>query len=369
MMPLSLPATPVEAGRSPRGVRPVIVEIISQEDAQSDMTGAGDIHAGIGSEFDVHLVHLGDLANRLSRRSGVVSLATDNPRFDETLADILRSLQADIVHTHRFADLASVGYTARRAGVGHLIHTINDMTETGAGGGLSGISSVLKTHKPLLVMVSGALPEGFDLGNQPIACVPQGIDSARYEPGDAARARRRIGLPQHSPIVGCASPVEHLDTFLRAIMEVGDDVHVALFGDAKPDADQRRWLQQLNMEERVHVLGPWADPGHIYQAMNAYFHGPSALSYPRPVLASQAVGVPVVATAPTCGDTIGPTGGTLLETPSVPVLAAALNQSIIQTPRPAARQFIQANWNAEATLDAYRGIFASLTAKTGHASL
>lgn len=346
----------------------MIVEIVSQEDAQSDMTAAGDIHAGLGSEFDMHLVHLGNLANRLSRRTGVFSLAVDGPRFDEILADILRSLKAEIVHTHRFADLASVGYAARRAGVNHLIHTINNTTEMSTTQDLSSLSSILDIHKPLLVAVSGALPDDFDLGNRAIACVPQGIDSDRYGPGDTHRARRRIGLPQGPRIIGCASPIAHLDPFLRAIIEIGDDVHVALFGEAKPDAGQRRWLQQLDMEERVHVLGPWADPGHIYQAMDAYFHGPSAIPYPRPVLAAQATGIPVVATAPTCLNTIGPTGGRLLETPSVPVLAAALREAISASPQSAARQFIEANWNAGLTVDAYRDIFASLSSRVSRAS-
>jgi len=346
----------------------VIVEIVSQEDAQSDMTAAGDIHAGLGSGFDVHLIHLGDLANRLSRRAGVFSLAVDGPRFDEILADILRSLKAEIVHTHRFTDLARVGHIARRAGVNHLIHTINDTTEISAAPDLSELSSTLQIHKPLLVGVSGALPDDFDLGNRPLACVPQGIDSGRYGPGDAAPARRRIGLPQDLKIVGCASPIEHLDPFLRAITEIGDDVHVALFGDAKPDASQRRRLQQLDLEERIHVLGPWADPGHIYQAMDAYFHGPSAVPYPRPVLAAQATGIPVVATAPTCVNTIGPTGGRLLETPSVPVLAAAIREAISASPQPAARQFIKENWNVELTVDAYREIFAALSSRVSQAS-
>lgn len=367
-MPVSVPAIPFEIGRRAQGARPVIVEIVSQEDAQSDMTAAGDIHAGLGSEFDVHLIHLGDLANRLSRRSGVFSLAADSPRFNQILADILRSLKAKIVHTHRFADLASVGYAARSAGVDHLIHTINDTTEMSTSRDLSSLSSILNVHKPLLVAVSGALPDDFDLGNRPVACVPQGIDSDRYGAGDKDRARRRIGLPQGPLIIGCASPIAHLDPFLRAIIEIGDNAHVALFGEAKPDAGQRRWLQQLNMEERVHVLGPWADPGHIYQAMDVYFHGPGAIPYPRPVLAAQATGIPVVATAPTCLNTIGPTGGRLLETPSVPVLAAAIREAVSASPQPAARQFIKSNWDAKLTVGAYRDIFASLSSRISRAS-
>lgn len=369
MMPLPNSASPAPAGRKAQRVhRPVIAEIVSQDDAQSDMTAAGDIHARLGSEFDVHLVYLGDLADRLSRRNGMVSVAADNPRFDETLADILRSLRAEIVHTHRFMDLARIGYTARRAGVAHLIHTINDTTET-TGEDLSELSSILNVHKPLLVAVSGALPDDFDLGNQPVACVPQGIDSLRYEPGDATRARRRIGLPQNVPIIGCASPVTHLDPFLQAMVEIGDGVHIALFGAAKPDASQRGRLQRLDLEERVHVLGPWADPGHIYQAMSAYYHGPSAMAYPRPVLAAQAAGVSVVATVPTCRNTIGPTGGTVLQSQSVPDMVEAIRHAISEKPRPAARQFIKANWNADATVEAYRDIFAGLTAKSARTSI
>lgn len=367
-MPVSLRAIPHDVGRNPRGARPVIVEIVSQEDAQSDMTAAGDIHAGLGPDFDVHLIHLGDHANRLSRRVGALSLAVDNPRFDEMLVDILRSLQAEIVHTHRFADLARIGHGARDAGASHLIHTINDTTEIANGRDLSGLSSVLNIHKPLLVAVAGVLPDDFDLGNRPVACVPQGVDCHRYEPGNAERARRRIGLPQNAKIVGCASPIAHLDPFLRAIKEVDGDVHVALFGEAKPNAGRKRWLQQVDMEEKVHVLGPWADPAHVYQAMDAYFHGPAAIPYPRPVLAAQATGISVVATAPTCVNTIGPTGGTLMEMPSVPVLAAAIDEAIRKLPQPAARQFIESNWNADATVDAYRDVFDSLTAKAGRAS-
>ena len=111
-----LPSTiPFEPRRKVRSVRQVIVEIVSQDDAQSDMTAAGDIHAGLGSEFDVHLIHLGDLANKLSRRAGVFPLAVDNPRFDEALTDILRSLRAEAIffpRMRRTEDSASIANTA-----------------------------------------------------------------------------------------------------------------------------------------------------------------------------------------------------------------------------------------------------------------
>jgi len=185
------------------------------------------------------------------------------------------------------------------------------------------------------------------------------IDCGRYRPDLPAKARQKAGLPEHPRIIGCASPAAGLEVLLLALTKMEPDVHVALFGPAFPGAAERHTIRELNLDERVHVLGGWALPEVIHQAIDVYCHGPSDDRGSRPILAAQACGKPVVAGHPAEAGCVCPGTGQCLDEWSSDGLAAALDRAMSLSPAPTAREFVEENWCFAESIGAYESVFRS----------
>ena len=191
-----------------------------------------------------------------------------------------------------------------------------------------------------------------------------GVDCERYIPGDKARARRKVGLPAAPRIIGCASPAQGMAPLLETVFHMGEEVHLALFGNGRPGDPERALIKRLNMEERVHVLGAWARPETIFQAIDVYFHGPSGNSLPRPVLAAQACGKPAIACVPALSDALCPQTGRLAPLQFMPTLRHSLRCALDSAAPEVTRRFIVDNWNVEQSLEGYGALFKRLTERT-----
>ncbi len=345
--------------RSPHRRGPVVVEVASWRDARSDLTAAADIHAGIGDDFSVHLLRLHEPDLTPLPEDGVFQFSSRDPALAQKLEELFRSLQPDIVHTHRLEDFRTIAAAARRAEVSHLVHSLDSQTDAQPTRNSISMVTTLSGHDSVLVAMPGAAVNEA-VGDGRTFVIRPGIDCGRYQPGDVARARRKIGLPIGQRIVGCASPADHLDPLLKALFRLPQDVHIALFGPAILNAQQRMHLRRYNLEERIHVLGPWAEPQLIYQAIDAYFHGPGENPIPRPVLAAQASGKRVIATVPIHSGALCPRAGVLLPSPFVPAIVSAIKKTLSDSNAVSPREFIETNWNSGSSMRSYGELFRSL---------
>ena len=112
------------------------------------------------------------------------------------------------------------------------------------------------------------------------------------------------------------------------------------------------------------MLGAWARPETIFQAIDVYFHGPSGNSLPRPVLAAQACGKPAIACVPALSDALCPQTGRLAPLQFMPTLRHSLRCALDSAAPEVTRQFIVDNWNVEQSLEGYGALFKRLTERT-----
>lgn len=341
------------------GNRPILLESVTDRDAQGDLTCAIDLRDGLAEACDTHLLLLATTQQGGLERRDAMQIWSGNPNLPSELRSLLGNLQADIVHTHRIDELSTIGRAARQAGVPHIVHSVCGTITSAQKWQLDQLAALLEELSPLMIAPSEEAADRLP-GSAQIAILPTGIDCERYVPGDRVSARRKIGLPLKPKIIGRASPLKGLETLLQALFRMDPEVHLALFGPAQVGRAERELIRWLGLEERVHVLGAWARPELIYQAIDIYFHGPAGDCLPRAVLAAQACGKPVIACAPTLNRVLCPLTGRLAPIEYMPALLHSLRRSL-DSPKPeVTRQFILDNWNIGNTLKGYSELFDQL---------
>ncbi len=146
-----------------------------------------------------------------------------------------------------------------------------------------------------------------ELGAEPsrVHVIPNGVDLDRFQPGDRAAARRRLGLPPGGRVLVSVGHLGdrkgHRET-LAALARLPRDVRLVLVGgDSKAHRGGKRDLEQLaeslGLDERVIFAGPQpcARVSLYYQAADASVLASWREGCPNVVLESLACGTPVVA--------------------------------------------------------------------------
>lgn len=340
--------------------RPILMETVTENDALDDLTSATDLHDGMALDCDSHLLWLSNGRGENQSRRNSHQLLQNDPKLPGELQTLFESLRPDIVHTHRFEELTTVGHAARRAGISHIVHSVCGDVTGAEKWQLEQFTAVVDELSPLLIAPSEEAAEQLPASAQ-IEILPAGIDCERYAPGDQARARRKVGLPGEARIIGCASPLNGLEALLHTMFRMDGIVHLALFGQSRPAREERLLIKRLGLDERVHVLGAWARPELIFQAIDTYYHGPSGDCLPRAVLAAQACGKSAIACAPTVSRTLCPQTGRLTPTQYIPTLLHSLQRTLDSSEPELTRQFILDNWNTDQSREGYARLFRRIT--------
>lgn len=190
-----------------------------------------------------------------------------------------------------------------------------------------------------LVTVSEALRDTLiGLGVPPgrIACLPNGVDLARFRPGDRAAKRAALGL--HRPtIISVGNLLElkghHL---LIAALPHLPDVDAIIIGEGPMQADLERQAAVLGVAARVRFTGNLdrEDLVDHYQAADGLLLASSREGMPNVVLESLACGTPVIATAVGGVPEVieGPPAGLLLPERSPDAIVAAIRRLLADPP-------------------------------------
>ena len=140
-----------------------------------------------------------------------------------------------------------------------------------------------------------------------IQLVCNGIDTAHFEPGDRAAARRRFQLPADAPLVGMVAhlvPWKRHDSFLElaaAIHQTRADVRFVMAGrDLFHDHPQ--WCAQLErqvatagLSEAIVWMRDLNDVAPLLPALDVLVHPAAAEPFGRVLCEAMAAGIPVVA--------------------------------------------------------------------------
>lgn len=133
--------------------------------------------------------------------------------------------------------------------------------------------------------------------------IPNGIDTRRFAPNAAARARARaeLGIPEEAWVVGTVgrlSPEKNQGLLIDAMAPMLDPRrHLVIVGDGPERQQLQERAQATLRSELVHFTGARNDPEAWLAAFDAFALTSDSEGLPLVLLEAMAVGLPVVATA------------------------------------------------------------------------
>jgi len=143
-----------------------------------------------------------------------------------------------------------------------------------------------------------------------------GVPHRKQLKGHRKKLLHQLGIPPHARLIGASGPMtwdrryKDLVWATEILKVIRKDVHLLIIGDGPQSSQLRRFRDQVQIQDRVHLLGD-CDPDPILPILDCYWLGSSCESMPYELAEVMAAGVPVVATnLPTVHDLIvhGETG-------------------------------------------------------------
>lgn len=222
------------------------------------------------------------------------------------LTRLLRQRQVAAVVTVGAGDKMFWGrWAARRAGVPVVASALHS---TGWPDGIGWLNrrltpwtdafiAVARTHGEYLIHT-----ERFPADK--VAVIPNGVDTHRFAPSAAGRARirRELGLTDDVPLCGIVAalrPEKNHALFLRAAAQVLRGVPAATFlviGDGPLRGNLEQLARELGIETRVRFLGTQHEIPPWLAALDLFALTSDNEANPVSILEAMASGVPVVAT-------------------------------------------------------------------------
>lgn len=206
-----------------------------------------------------------------------------------------------------------------------------------------------------------------------IVSIPHGFEAKRSAVAPA-QARRRFGLPEGVPVMGCAArlhPTKRLDLAIRLLPRMPER-HLALAGQG-PDHDRLTALAaELGVADRVHFVGelqPTAIGGFL-AALDVFVFPTIAETFGLAAVEAAAAGVPVVATdLPVLHEVLevdGRPAALLVDTADVAAFAAAVDRIFAEPDLAdalrAAGSGLARRFSLDAMVDAYARLIDDVTA-------
>jgi len=218
------------------------------------------------------------------------------------VARALRQLRPDVVHTHGYRpDVLDAG-VARRLGI-PVVTTVHGFT---GGGWKNRFYEWLQSRSfrrfDAVVAVSWPLARRLERSGVPssrIHAVPNAWQP--MAPAlDRETARRILGLPPHSFVVGWVGRLSHEkgpDVLLDALLHLRDlPLLVSVVGSGIMQGALRTQAEHLGLNGRVRWHGAVPDAGRLFPAFDACVLSSRTEGTPVVLFEAMAAGVPVIAT-------------------------------------------------------------------------
>ncbi len=148
--------------------------------------------------------------------------------------------------------------------------------------------------------VRKSLVEHYRIAESRVRVIRNGVDLARFHPGDRARSRARLGLPSVGFVVGSAGRLTRqkgFDILLRACARMEGAWVLAIAGEGEDEAALRALAAELEIEDRVRWLGRLEAPEDFYPALDAFALASRWEGLPLTLLEALGCGIPVAASA------------------------------------------------------------------------
>lgn len=132
-----------------------------------------------------------------------------------------------------------------------------------------------------------------------------GVDTARFHPGEEPDLRRELGIPPQGVVIGYLGEIrreKNLEVLLRAaarILPRHPDLYLVLAGDASLEPEEpdrlRKLASRLGMEDRLILTGFRRDPERLHRLLDLYVLPSSREGFGVTVIEAMASGTPVIA--------------------------------------------------------------------------
>ena len=214
-----------------------------------------------------------------------------------------------------------------------------------------------------------------------ILYIPNGIDTARFQPNPKARqvVRDALGCPKEAFVwltVGHLEPVKNHLELLRAFREVAaghPHARLLIAGQGSLQAATEQRIAELGLADRVRLLGTRRDIPELLNAADAFVLPSLWEGMPLTLLEAGAVGLPIVATD------VGGNSEIVLESKTgylVPVRdTAALAEAMLRVMRlsdadrftmgQAGREHVVQNFDLERVVDRWEALYRELLQQKG----
>ena len=272
---------------------------------------------------DVHVCALtrGGPYESTLRDSGIpLTVIGKHWKFDPAawfrLRDHIRKLKPDIVHTWIFAANCYGRHAALHAGVKHLIagercvdpwkrwHELaidrylakrTDRIATNSRGVVEFYAQHGIPEKKFVVIPNGIPPTNAieSIGDPPSAA--GGLSAAREQ------FRQELGLPPDTFLVGAVGrmwPQKRYKDLIWAaelMKSARDDTHFLIIGDGPQRWRLERFIRQIQLEDRMHLLGERTDVGRILPLLDLFWIGSGYEGQSNAVLEAMQAALPVIA--------------------------------------------------------------------------
>lgn len=230
------------------------------------------------------------------------------------LADMMRTYQPHIVHTHTTTAGFLGRLAARIAGVPVIVHTLHVYPFEGYYNRVTTSIFILlerfgaRLSDSIITLSEGLrrqLTESYPITRkQRIIVLPLGLDLTPYTQMKRHRGhfREAYGIPDNVPLIGIIGqllPVKNHALFLQAAQIVKvtvPDAHFVIIGDGEQRPMLERRAQALGLEGHITFTSWIEDVAAAYSDMDLLVNSSHNEGTPLPLIEALAAGCPVVAT-------------------------------------------------------------------------
>lgn len=218
--------------------------------------------------------------------------------FPRGLAAFLRSVGADVLHSHEFTFALYGRLAAARAGVAHVAtahgRNFSGRLKRRATGALAFRGGRRFRLAAVSVFLAERLSIDFLMGCERIAVVHNGIDV----PPESTVRSRAPGDPLSVVVVGNLYPVKNHALLIRAAARLRDEgvrVEIDILGRGAEEETLRSLAASLHVDDRLRLRGFSEDVPAFLARAHVFASSSLSEAMPLSVLEAMAHGLPVVA--------------------------------------------------------------------------
>jgi glycosyltransferase involved in cell wall biosynthesis len=211
--------------------------------------------------------------------------------------------------------------------------------------------------------------------------IPSGVDTDRFRPGDAAEAKKRLGLDPGRPVIGCVTRMrvrKGIEELLRAMISVRErhpEAQTVIVGEVELDPDLQQLVAAGGLQPHLWLLGRRDDMPAVYPAFDVFVLPSHDEGMSNAILEAMAAERPVVATdVGGTGEVVRHGENGLLVPPRDPApLASAIGGLLDAPDRWAAmgkrgREIVEAQFSARAMVRRMEELYATMLHRRKRAS-